>query len=131
MRSPWFQFSGFAAALVALFVMVGGHWAVLQSIAWGHMIADFSRTESLGTAIEKTFDGENPCDLCLDVRKGRAEEKQQTPVVQWEKLPKFVGLFSSVFVPRPPPLFFAPTGSVPVRPSGFISTPPTPPPRAV
>jgi hypothetical protein len=39
MRSRLFQFAGLAAALVALFVMLGGHWALLQSVAWARMLA--------------------------------------------------------------------------------------------
>jgi len=40
-----------------LFAMLGGHWLVLQSVAWTRMLADFSRQDSLPAAISKTFDG--------------------------------------------------------------------------
>lgn len=130
MRSRLFQFAGLAAALVALFVMLGGHWAVLQSVAWARMLADFSRTESLGAAIEKTFDGEHPCPMCLKIRVGKAQEQKQAPVVKWEKLPEFVFDLGGIAAPCPPESCFAATSFVPVCFSDFSSPPPKPPPRA-
>jgi hypothetical protein len=129
-RSRLFQFTGLAAALVALFVTLGGHWALLQSVAWARMLADFSRTETLGTAIGKTFDGEHPCPMCLQIREGKAQEQKQAPVVKWENLPEFAVNLQSVTAPCPPGFSFAATGFVPAWFSDFGSPPPKPPPRA-
>jgi len=38
---------GYPLALLALFVVAGGHWAVLQSVAWAGMIAGRRRSVSL------------------------------------------------------------------------------------
>ena len=62
------KMAGFAACLVAVLAMCGGHWLVLQSVAWGRMIADFSQEDSIGTAIAKTFSGKHPCSMCLQIR---------------------------------------------------------------
>ena len=76
---------GFVACLVAVVVMSGAHWFALQSIAWGRMIADFSRQDSLGTAISKTFSGKHPCSMCLQIRKGWHEERQREEKLPWIK----------------------------------------------
>ena len=46
---------------LALFMIAGGHWAMLQSVAWAGMVKDFSRTGTIAEAVTKTFDGKHPC----------------------------------------------------------------------
>jgi len=43
---------------LALFLVIGGPWAVLQTVAWTKMMVDYSRGASLTEAVTKTFDGE-------------------------------------------------------------------------
>ena len=62
--------------LVAVF-LTGGQWAMLQSVAWTGMFADYIRNLSLADALEKTFDGEEPCPMCCAVKEGREQEKKQ------------------------------------------------------
>ena len=62
--------------LVAVF-LTGGQWAMLQSVAWSGMFVNYIRDLSLADALEKTFDGEDPCPMCCAVKKGREQEKQQ------------------------------------------------------
>ena len=50
---------------LALFLTAGGHYALLQTVAWTTMVNDFSRTGSLSMAVEKTFDGRHPCPLLV------------------------------------------------------------------
>ncbi len=69
-------FRAFMTLLVAVF-LTGGQWAMLQSVAWTGMFADYIRNLSLADALEKTFDGEEPCPMCCAVKKGREQEKQQ------------------------------------------------------
>jgi hypothetical protein len=121
--------AGLAACLLAVLLANGGHWAVLQSIAWTRMIVDYSRDNSLSEAVEMTFDGEHPCKMCHKIREGRQQEENDRPVLKWEKLPEFPLEAHRVAVPRPPtggddPIAFALT----LR-SDFLPTPPTPPPR--
>jgi hypothetical protein len=40
------------------------------------MMADFSARDSLAVAVEKTFDGEHPCPMCIKIRADRAEEQR-------------------------------------------------------
>lgn len=62
---------------------IGGHWIGLQSIAWASMIVNYSQHCSIAKAIEHTFDGEHPCNLCKHIGKARDREKKpdsQSPV---------------------------------------------------
>ena len=54
----------------------GGHWLLLQSVAWTAMMLNNAQHSTLGQALEQTFDGRHPCDLCKTIEKGRQSEKQ-------------------------------------------------------
>ena len=128
-----FKAVGLAACLWAVFVMSGGHWVALQSIAWGRMLAHFSQQDSLGAAIAKTFSGKYPCSLCLKVRDGAQQEKQHEDKLPWiktEKLPEAVWQLSCVTAPRVPTAAHVEQPFVPMLHANFIDSPPTPPPRA-
>jgi hypothetical protein len=62
---------------LALIAAVGGHWAVLQSVAWVGMAVNYSQDASLAVALKKTFDGEHPCRLCVAVKEGKQQEKKR------------------------------------------------------
>ena len=63
--------------VVSLLVMViGAHWAVLQSAAWAGMLVSYSRGATVQEAWSKTFDGQHPCQLCRIVQTGQASEKK-------------------------------------------------------
>ena len=61
---------------LALFLVAGGHWAMLQSVAWATMVKDFSKTGSLTEAVGKTFDGKHPCAMCKKLTNARASEEK-------------------------------------------------------
>lgn len=112
--------------------MLGGHWLVLQSVAWTRMLAEFSKQDSLPAAICKTFDGQHPCPMCLKIRAGRQQEEQQSkeaPLTKIEKLPDLT------LSERQAVLSFVPAEALGVAPAvpglhaDFIESPPTPPPR--
>jgi hypothetical protein len=67
-------------AACLLIVSVGGHWALLQSAAWMGMIVSYSQESGLRAAVEKTFDGKHPCQLCKAIRDGEKEQSKQTLV---------------------------------------------------
>ena len=102
--------------VIALALVIGGHWAILQSAAWAGMIYDYSHRAPVGEAIEKTFSGKLPCKLCKFVRAGRAAEKQQE-LVKVET--KFEFSFTTVGVwlypPKPGRQFPAFDSSSPAR----------------
>ena len=61
---------------LAVCCSIGGHWIGLQSIAWASMVVNYWQQCSIVKAIERTFDGEHPCDLCKNISKARNEEKK-------------------------------------------------------
>ncbi len=63
--------------VVTILDVTGGHWAVLQTVAWSQMLVEYSRKAPIGQAIKETFDGEHPCDLCKGIEKARQSEKKQ------------------------------------------------------
>lgn len=69
---------------MAMFSVSGGHWAVLQVIAWGQMLHSYSRNASLTEALAKTFDGDHPCALCSKVKEGRQRD-EKAPTIKAEK----------------------------------------------
>jgi hypothetical protein len=75
---------GLPLMAVAMFSLLGGHWAILQAVAWSQMVRDFSQNVSLGVAVEKALSGEYPCALCKRVAEGRQRE-QQAPLAKLEK----------------------------------------------
>jgi hypothetical protein len=117
---------GHVFLVIALLGATGGHWAVLQTVAWATMLADNLQTESVTTAITKTFDGENPCRMCNQIAEGKKAEKQTEVPFQIKKL-EFI-------TERPALVFAAPTRFTlaPEKtdsPSGHLPRPPVPPPR--
>jgi len=60
----------------SLLAATGGHWAVLQSVAWTTMLAANLSADSLSEAVSKTFDGEHPCELCHKITAGKQSEKK-------------------------------------------------------
>ncbi len=122
--------SRFARILVLLAAVqiLGGHWAVLQSVAWVKMVVAYSQDESLPVAIAKTFDGTHPCDLCKVVTAGRDAEGK-SPIAKDVLKFKFEAVVARAISLPPPPSaprrFFA----SPVFPADVFFIAPVPPPR--
>lgn len=117
-----FQLSVAAALVLA----VGGHWAVLQSVAWVSMAVNYSQTDSIDVALEKTFSGKNPCKLCLVVKEGKQDEKKQE-LVKFETKLDFLCLPQFAYVPPALPFSLLSASSDDARPRS--EAPPVPPPR--
>ena len=75
--------------IAALFAACGGHWLVLQSVAWGGMIVEYSHSSPLVTAVQKTFDGQHPCGLCKAIQKSKGSEEGHAAQVIVSKLELF------------------------------------------
>lgn len=118
---------GHVLLILALLGATGGHWAVLQTIAWADMLATNLQTESVSTAITKTFDGEHPCKMCKQISAGKKAEKKSTLPLQIKKLE---------FVNERPVLVFAAPQDFRLAPvllselDGLNHRPSVPPPRS-
>jgi hypothetical protein len=115
---------------LALFLIVGGPWAVLQTIAWAKMVVDYSRDNPVSEAISKTFDGEHPCAICKKISKVRGEERKSPALVfQIKKDGSFISLKSmSLTLPTVTETMFYNVFSVAYPSARF--EPPIPVPRA-
>lgn len=63
--------------VLPLVCAIGGHWAVLQSVAWAGMAVSYLQQVDLKDALLKTFDGRHPCKLCKVVQAGKKCEQKQ------------------------------------------------------
>lgn len=80
-----FRRLGTLFAALALFTVAGGHWAVLQSVAWAQMLRAYSANASLTAAVEKTFSGEYPCGMCRKIAEAKKDETRKLPSLLIEK----------------------------------------------
>ena len=98
----------------------------LQSVAWTKMVVDHSRTAPLTVALAKTFNGQNPCQLCKRIETGKqSEEKRMLPL----NLAKLEFFYTSQLVNFFPPEHFQSTPSRDLLGRSRGDSPPVPPPR--
>ncbi len=109
-----------------LVIVIGAHWAVLQSAAWAGMLVSYSRGATVQEAWSKTFDGQHPCKLCKIVKTGQASEKK-TDRLKLETKLEFHHLAGTcgLFPPRP----FRHCTPQSERADSLSLAPPLPPPR--
>jgi len=80
-----FQRLGFVLVMLAVFSLVGGHWGILQTVAWAGMIIDYSKNAPFTVAIKRTFSGEAPCRMCHAIKEGRKNEQRLPATLKVEK----------------------------------------------
>ena len=81
-----FRKLGLVCAALAFFSIAGGQWAVLQSVAWAEMLHRYSQqTGSVAVAVEQTFDGQHPCELCQEIQVAKAKEHKESPTAPTTK----------------------------------------------
>jgi hypothetical protein len=115
-------------AVITLTFALGGHWAILQSVAWVTMVASYSQTAPLKAALVKTFDGKHPCPICKFVSTGKKSEQKQETQKLLTKLDIFLASTpAGLFPPVPDALHFTQPPSAGAR----SDAPPTPPPRTL
>jgi hypothetical protein len=71
---------------LAVFQILGGPLAALQTIAWVRMAVSYSRDDGVGTGIAKTFDGQHMCSLCKEIAKKREGEQKDLGDVLLNKI---------------------------------------------
>lgn len=114
------------AVVLALVMAVGGHWAVLQSVAWVGMTIEFSRTAPIEQAIQKTLDGQHPCNLCHFVAEGKKSEREAKTVKPATRLDLISTVSFVLPTPAEQPLELVPFCAIG---STRADAPPSPPPR--
>jgi hypothetical protein len=116
-------------AIASVLLASGGHWLLLQSVAWGGMLISYSTTTSLSEAISRTFDGKHPCRLCKVVQAGRETETDRQTTLPHPRIPDLFCELRRVTVPSCQaelPRVSSPAHQL----NSLPHRPPTPPPKA-
>ena len=116
-----------AVVVLALCLSIGAHWVVLQSVAWGTMIARYSQQTSLTQAVAQTFDGDHPCNLCKRISSARHSEKKSDAQSVTIKPDLICATRRIILLPRSADYLFA---RVDMTATLLAHSPPTPPPRS-
>jgi len=66
-----------ALLVLAAFCLVNGPDFLAQGVAWSTMIIDYSASDSVASAVVKTFDGEHPCRLCQRVDEHQGSQQKR------------------------------------------------------
>lgn len=129
------RFVRIIVAVLGCLHLCGGHWGVMQAVAWTNMLIDYSAQDGLMTGAKKTFDGEHPCCMCKAISEGKKQESKSPD----SKLPlPAQGLvlkecvFSPAFVispPAPRDCVVLSTPALDLRGQILGCRPPVPPPR--
>jgi hypothetical protein len=114
--------------VLAVVFATGSHWFFLQSVAWLGMTVEFSRTEPLSTALQKTFDGRHPCGLCKLVHQGQKAERKGEMQKSDTKLDLFC---ERTAILTTDPLAFSDPVAILLHLTARSEAPPVPPPRFV
>ncbi|MFZ4116176.1 MAG: hypothetical protein ACOYK6_05570 [Chthoniobacterales bacterium] len=70
---------------MALFAIAGGPLLVLQGVAWTGMVQEYSKTETLTSALQKTFSGKYRCSLCKKIAEEKQKEQKTSGISNAEK----------------------------------------------
>lgn len=120
-------------ALLGCLHLCGGHWGVMQAVAWANMLVDYSAQDGLVEGAKKTFDGEHPCCMCKAIQAGKEQEShgKKLPVPSQGPALKEC-LFTPAFRLSPPAPRDCAALSIPdldLRGPLLGHRPPVPPPR--
>lgn len=76
---------GLSLMCLAMFSIAGGHWVVLQTVAWAQMVREYSQTATVAEALEKTFSGKAPCSLCEQIAEAKQQEEKSPATLKSDK----------------------------------------------
>ena len=71
---------------LAVFQVLGGPLAALQTVAWARMVIAYSQADGVGAAITKTFDGQHMCSLCKEIAQKREGQQKDLGDVLLNKI---------------------------------------------
>lgn len=89
----WF---GRILCLISLFSLSGLDLSLLQAFAWSTMLADRAPERGLVEALESTFSGDEPCEMCEALAEPEPTQEPSAPPVE-----ERVKLLSPVLLVRP------------------------------
>ena len=117
--------------LVAWLLASGGQWQLIQSFAWGRMIATYAETMPLSEAIRLTFTPDNLCGICELVMAAQQQDTSDAPLPAGASLDA-----KNLFLTLPSPSFILDAPGTArwalhdlMTPDSARRAPPLPPPR--
>lgn len=119
--------------LTAWLLATGSHWDLVQTFAWGRMIAGYSQDMSLAQAVQKTFSPETMCRLCHAVADAKQSPENGDPALPAPKTPGKILLVCAparLINASPVPQSSGTVAESTIPPSVERASPPVPPPRA-
>ena len=69
--------------------LTGGHYGMLQCVAWAGMLWNYSEQDGLAQGARDTFSGDKPCCLCeaiAEAQQGDSESQEPIQRIQVDKL---------------------------------------------
>jgi len=111
---------------LAMFSIAGGHWAVLQGIAWVQMVHQYSQYVSVAEAVEKTFSGEAPCSMCKKIAEAKHKEEKAPATVKLDKKAETLSIAENELLQKPAARDFAYLLPAAMSFDGRADAPPTP-----
>jgi hypothetical protein len=114
--------------LAAFVFSCGGQWYVLQGVAWVKMLHDYAQMVPFMEAVNMTFSGKYPCEICKAIAEKQQSENEKICSLEKHEKKFFPPLAIVLALPDTASLQYA----------GYLSSfqtrtepPPTPPPRQV
>lgn len=108
----------------------GAVWNVVQVVAWAKMFRDYSQVMPVAQALQLTFDGSAPCDLCSIAQSGGNATRNSQPPAALDSGAEKILLIAEC---APDPVLVAPDHAWPgvADTAGLTRTEavPVPPPR--
>ena len=131
LRGKFVSSLGPGCIALALFLLAGGHWGALQTVAWAGMLWNYTQADgSLLSGVQKTFDGSHPCTMCDSIKTAKDKEQSKpVTVVSSKKLEAFPAPLRAALPPRDCREFVFPDAAD-VRPATRADAPPVPVPIA-
>jgi len=122
---------GTLLASLALIMMIGMQWNVLQLVAWGGMLVTYTSESGLESGLRETFDGAHPCSLCTAIQEAKT---QDAPDKKWTASPISYRLVAVASPCTPSLMLHRPDGAtlsslIPPPPNRLRDPPPHLPPR--
>ncbi len=120
--------------ILALFSLSGLDQAFVQAYAWGTMLRDRAPEVGLSEALDTTFSGDHPCEVCQAIAEASHHQNDKAPIEQSPESSSkdFSPLMSLRAITITPPSATAPLpGFRGIADRSIVLELPTPPPRWV
>jgi hypothetical protein len=116
-----------AIVLAAFVFSLGGHWYILQGIAWVNMIREYSQVVPFTEAVSMTFSGRYPCAICKAIAEHKTSDQHKAFTLDTNEKKFPLPTATTILRPSASKIFYPEfVDALQLR----SEAPPTPPPRS-